>query len=547
MLVAEVPDVVGAVETVGLGVVAQPAVTAVTPITRSSHKRTRIVLGGRIPQSCRIVSQPNTTRDTMVANTAMIGIVVGFVLHAHDAWQRSTAAAARLHQLGLRHGDRIGIIATPTIAPGRSTAAQHDAARTQADVAVLAFAALRAGIVPVMINPLLTPREFTAYLDDAQVAQVVTHAGQAQELAAPAPETGTSAHPELSDVPLGRPMHFTSGTTGRSKGVWAGVLDHDTATRYWRDEHEQWPITDSDRVLNFGPLAHSAPLRFSMLAFLAGADMIYLGPFSAELTSAAIATHRPTVAMAVPTHLQRFLTLPGNPPPSSFRMLVHAGSACPPDLKRAIHRWAGVSNVWEFLGSTEGQFTACRGSEWEERPGTLGRARVGRALLIDDGTLRAEGLIWCSAPPYARFEYFRDPGKTDLAWRTTGVGDAFTVGDLGRLDADGYLYLHGRRTDLIVTGGVNVYPADVEAAMRECPGVHDVAVFAGTDPRWGQRVCAAVVGAATVADIDAWCHRELAGYRRPKQIVKVPELPLTANGKVVRDGLAAWVTEHAAS
>ncbi len=463
----------------------------------------------------------------------MMAGVVGYVLHAEDAWMRSTAAAVRLHRLGLRIGDRLGIVATE--AP--------QTAGTQAAVAIVAFAALRAGIVPVMVNPLLTDHELSTYLDDARVAYVVASAAHVHELAAAQPAAVGSL--ELSDIPLGRPMHFTSGTTGRSKGVWAGVLDHTTASHYWRDEHAQWSIEAGDRVLNFGPLAHSAPLRFSMLAFLAGADMIYLGPFDAARTAQAIATERPTVAMAVPTHLQRLLALPGEPPPATFRMLVHAGSACPPDLKRAIHDWAGVDNVWEFLGSTEGQFTACRGTEWEERPGTLGRARVGRELLIDDGSLRTEGLIWCVAPPYARFEYFGDEAKTESAWRNTAEGMAFSVGDLGRLDPQGYLYLHGRRTDLIVTGGVNVYPAEVEAVIRACPGVRDVAVYAEPDPHWGQRVCAAVVGSVAVADVALWCRRELAGYRRPKQIRQVPELPLTSNGKVVRDGLAAWVADNA--
>lgn len=471
----------------------------------------------------------------------MMDAVLGYVLSAAEARRRSAAAADRLLRLGLRPGARVGVIAAAD--HERNVTSADDAARTQADVAVLAFGALRAGIVPVMVNPLLSQREIAVYLEDADVRHVVATAAEARALTSE--QVGPPAGKlELSDIPLGRPMHFTSGTTGRSKGVWAGVLDHDTATRYWQDEHAQWSVDSSDRVLNFGPLAHSAPLRFSMLAFLAGSDMIYLGPFAADRTAAAIATYRPTVAMAVPTHLQRLLALPGESPRSSFRMLVHAGSPCPPDLKRAIHGWAGTDHVWEFLGSTEGQFTACRGSEWEQHPGTLGRARVGRNLFIDDGSLRAEGLIWCSTPTYAHFEYFGDPVKTELAWQTSATGAAFTVGDLGRLDAEGYLYLHGRRTDLIVTGGVNVYPAEVEALLRECPGVRDVAVYGLPDATWGQRVCAAVVGPATSAEISAWCHRELAGYRRPKEIVAVPELPLTANGKVVRDGLAAWVVAH---
>ena len=472
--------------------------------------------------------------------------MTGYLLSSHEADVRSTAAAARLRAAGLHRGDRVAVLAPEPGLPADRAAAG------QAAVASLAFGALRTGIVPVMVNPLLTAEEQQGYLADARCAAVVATTSDALALTDPHGVPGAPS--ELADVPLGRPMHFTSGTTGRSKGVWAGVLDEPTAARYWADEHDQWRIEPGDVVLTHGPLAHSAPLRFSFLAFLHGADVVYTGGFDVDRTSAAMRQYRPTVAMAVPTHLQRLLQQPGGPPPSTYRMLVHAGSACPPDLKRAIHTWAGVEHVWEFLGSTEGQFTACRGAEWEERPGTLGRARVGRRLLIDDGARAQPGVIWCAAPDFAAFSYFDDEAKTAAAWTKVdsgtqaGVGTgrtrAFTVGDLGHLDDDGYLFLHGRRTDLIVTGGVNVYPAEVEAELRGCPGVTDAAVYGLPDPQWGERVCAAVVGEATAAQVNAWCREHVAPYRRPKQVTPVPALPLTANGKVLRDGLAAWVAEH---
>lgn len=465
----------------------------------------------------------------------MILPVTAYLLTAAEADARARAAAARLGAGGLRAGDRVAIL-TPE--PGLTP---HDHAAAQAAVASLAFGALRAGIVPVMVNPLLAPAERAAYLADVPCAAEVTSALYARALTDPV----SAPAADLADVPLGRPMHFTSGTTGRSKGVWAGAMDERAAADYWADEHEQWSIEAGDVVLNHGPLAHSAPLRFSFLAFMHGASVVYTGAFDAERTAEAIAKHSPTVAMAVPTHLQRLLALPDGPPRSTYRMLVHAGSACPPDLKRAVHAWAGTDRVWEFLGSTEGQFTACRGQEWEDRPGTLGRARAGRRLVIDDGTSRAPGVIWCEAPAFAGFEYFGEPAKTAAAWTETATGRAFTVGDLGRLDDDGYLYLHGRRTDLIVTGGVNVYPAEVEAELRRCPGVRDVAVFGRPDPRWGDRVCAAVVGPAEPGDVLRWAASHLAGYRRPKEVQRVAELPLTSTGKVRRDGLAEWVDEHA--
>lgn len=424
-------------------------------------------------------------------------------------------------------------------------------------MACVAFGALRVGIIPVMLNPLLSPDERAGYLADVTAS---AHIWQAPELLALADPERPGRLPELSDLPLGRPMHFTSGTTGRSKGVWSGVFDDATSEAYWADEHEAWPVEPGDVLLNHGPLAHSAPLRFSFLAFLHGADVAYVGGFDAQRISQTMAELQPTVAMAAPTHLQRLLDLPGDLPASTYRMLVHAGSACPPDLKRRIHRWAGAEKVWEFLGSTEGQFTKCSGVEWEQRPGTLGRAREGRTLAIiqtptdptgptapdppehrgADATDSA-GVIWCHAPEFARFSYFGDPDKTAGVCIEVPDGVRFTVGDLGYLDSHGYLFLKGRRTDLIITGGVNVYPSEVEAELRRCPGVLDAAVYGEADPTWGERVCAVIVGTTDAATVHQWCAEHVAPYRRPKQIRLVESLPLTSNGKVRRDGLAEWV------
>ncbi|MER3417973.1 MAG: AMP-dependent synthetase, partial [Chloroflexota bacterium] len=162
------------------------------------------------------------------------------------------------------------------------------------------------------------------------------------------------------------------------------------------------------------------------------------------------------------------------------------------------------------------------------RPGTVGRARPHRRLRVDP-----DGTVWCAMPPYARFEYWRDPDGTAAAWR----GDELTVGDLGRLDEDGYLFLDGRRDDFVITGGVNVYPAEVEAVLAEVPGVEEVVVF-GVD---GQRVCAAVVGRISVDAVAARAAERLAPYKRPKEIhlVRAADIPRTPNGKVRRAAVAA--------
>ena len=194
----------------------------------------------------------------------------------------------------------------------------------------------------------------------------------------------------------------------------------------------------------------------------------------------------------------------------------------------------GPGVLWEFYGSTEGQFTVCSPDEWMERPGTVGRARPGRRLSVDE-----DGTIWCRPPSFAHFEYWRDPVKTAAAWRDGW----FSVGDLGRLDDAGYLFIDGRRHDLIISGGVNVYPAEVESALSVVPGVADIAVFGRPDDDWGQRVCAAFVlaseeqpppVAAVVAALRQRASTHLAPYKRPKEYTVVADLPRTATGKVQR-------------
>jgi long-chain acyl-CoA synthetase len=269
---------------------------------------------------------------------------------------------------------------------------------------------------------------------------------------------------------------------------------------------------------------------------LAGGRIVVPGPFDPVAVTTAIARERPTSMFCVPTHLQRLFRHwdeTGVPDLSSFRLVAHAGAACPPDVKRRLVELFPVGSTWEFYGSTEGQFTACRSEEWLERPGTVGRARPGRTLGVDPA-----GTIWCSVPEHARFTYWNDPVKTAAAWRDSPRGPAFTVGDLGRLDDEGYLYLDGRREDLVISGGVNVYPVEVENVLREHPGVREVAVFGLPDADWGQRVCAAVVGDADPAELRSLAGSRLSPPKRPKDYFAVDELPHTATGKVQRLALA---------
>lgn len=441
-----------------------------------------------------------------------------FVLAADDYRRMTAAAAAGLLARGLRRGDRVAVVTPEHRFPA------DDAALLQAQVIAVVAAALRSGLVPVPINPLLTEAERAHIIEDSGAAAVLESADDLVSL--------TRFEGEANDLarwPIGRPMHYTSGTTGWPKGVYTQGIGEAASEALWRDELDQWQFTAADTTLVHGPLCHAAPLRYAMLVLEAGGRAVLPGEFDAPAIAQALIDHRPTHAFLVPSHLQRLFDL--DLPPSPYRLITHAGAACPPALKRRLHEWAGVDAVWEFDGSTEGQFTVCSGADWEQRPGTVGRARAGRRLEVRDG------VIWCHTPEFARFSYWNDDAKTAAA----RDGDAFSVGDLGRLD-DGFLYLEGRREDLIISGGVNVYPAEVEGVLAECPGVLEVAVFGRDDDLWGQRVCLAYSGTATSQDVAAWALERLAAYKRPKEIQRLDALPHNASGKVQRLVLAGGGT-----
>ena len=426
------------------------------------------------------------------------------VVASADSERDQRRAAAALRAAGLRRGDRLLI----------------SAASSPALLAVV-LGALRTGVVPVVLDPALPREERAALAVDADPALDVG--------ADPARLLTGSTQADLADVPLARPMHYTSGTTGRRKGVWSGLLADDDARAMAAEEIDLWGFGPDDRHLVLSPLHHSAPLRFAVHTLLAGGSVLLSGPFDPGRAAAAIAAGRPTTTFCVPTHLQRLLAHGGGDW-SSFRLLAHAGAPCPQPLKRAVIDALPPDSVWEFYGSTEAQFTVCSTADWLARPGSVGRARPGRRLETDE-----RGQLWCAVPPWVRFEYWRAPDKTAAAWR----GDRVTVGDLGRVDPDGFVWLDGRREDLIISGGVNVYPAEVEAVLAAHPGVVESAVFGVPDEEWGQRVVAAYVGAADPAELGRWARERLGPAKRPKSLHPVEALPRTSTGKVRRLDLPA--------
>ena len=389
--------------------------------------------------------------------------------------------------------------------------------------------ALRVGVVPVLLNATLTDAERDLLVDDAAPTLVVTDVDALARLDVGPPVA-------LAPHPCARPMHYTSGTTGRAKGVWSGLWDPATAAAALADEADLWSFGRDDVHLVCSPMYHSVSVRFAGGTLMAGGTCVILRHFDAARAAAALEGVYgpvPTTTFLAPSALARLLARPDTSPArfDALRLLVHAGSPCPPALKRAALAVVAPDALLEFYGSTEGQFTVCSSADWLERPGTVGRARRGRELSVD-----TDGTVWCRPPTFQRFTYWGDEAKTSRAWRD----GAFTVGDLGRLDADGYLYLDGRRDDLVITGGVNVYPAEVEASLADVPGVADVAVFGLADEQWGQRVCAAVVvgpgvdPGELVDTLMEYAAVHLAGYKRPKRYEVVDALPRTATGKVQR-------------
>ena len=421
------------------------------------------------------------------------------VVRSADSERDQRRAAAALAAAGVRRGDRLLV----------------SAAASPALLAVV-LGALRTGIVPVVLDPGLPAAERAALAEDADPALDVGDD--------PARLLAGTGEAELADVPLARPMHYTSGTTGRRKGVWSGVLPEDDARALAAEEIGLWGFGPHDRHLVLSPLHHSAPLRFAVHTLLAGGEVLLPGPFDVERAARTITGLRPTTTFCVPTHLQRLLARE-DVDWSSFRRLVHAGAPCPEPLKRAVLAALPEDTVWEFYGSTEAQFTVCSPEDWLAHPGSVGRARPGRRLETDE-----RGQLWCAVPRWARFEYWRAPEKTAAAWR----GDRVTVGDLGRVDDDGVVWLDGRREDLVISGGVNVYPAEVEAVLDAHPGVVESAVFGVPDPDWGQRVVGAYVGAADAGELAGWARERLAAAKRPKALHRLDELPRTSTGKVRR-------------
>jgi long-chain acyl-CoA synthetase len=336
---------------------------------------------------------------------------------------------------------------------------------------------------------------------------------------------------------------YSSGTTGRPKGI-RRPLAQLAAVDLQRGDLE-WKRFDARSVyLSTAPMYHSAPVRWTMQVLRGGGCCVVMERFDPEAALAAIERFGVTHAQFVPTMFVRLLRLPpevrARHDRSSLRFAIHAAAPCPVEVKRAMIDWWGPI-VHEYYSGTEAiGRTSISSAEWLERPGSVGRAELGRLHVVgEDGAELGPGetglVCFSGVPP---FEYHGDPERTRAAYDAQGRA---SIGDVGHVDAEGYLWLTDRASHMIITGGVNVYPQETENLLVGHPAVADVAVIGVPDAEFGESVKAVVVpregvepSDALAAELVAWCRARLSAIKSPRSVDFVAELPRTEAGKLVK-------------
>jgi long-chain acyl-CoA synthetase len=355
---------------------------------------------------------------------------------------------------------------------------------------------------------------------------------------------------DITEPQLGGTMLYTSGTTGRPKGVFrkvhAPVMPSQAGTFA---NYEP----GNDRQLLTGPCYHAAPLLIDILQpLVSGVGIVMMDRWNAEEALRLIAQHRITHSHMVATMFHRLLQLPAETRSSfdisSLKLVIHGAAPCPVHVKRDMIDWLGPV-IWEYYAATEGGGGFIVGSdEWLTKPGTVGKAdpMFDNVILNDDGgeTSAGEiGTIYMPAPDTGRFEYYKDSKKTEGSYR----GHRFTLGDMGYFDEDGYLFLTGRTAELIISGGVNIYPVEVDNVLFQHAAVSDACTVGIPNDEWGEEVRGVVQLAPDVEATDelkeellTWVREHLAAFKCPRAIDFTDEVPRSAAGKVqrrqVRDG-----------
>jgi bile acid-coenzyme A ligase len=393
-----------------------------------------------------------------------------------------------------------------------------------------AIATWKCGATPQPISYRLPERERATIIELAQPALVVTEPID--------PDPGLADEP-LPDDPIA--TSWKAPTSGGSTGVPKIILSGAPATAS-ADREGPFGMGFDGVHLVPGPLYHNAPFVFSTQALWTGNHIVVLSRFDAATTLDAIERFSVNWMLLVPTMMQRIWRLPEEIRDrcdlSSLRAVLHLAAACPPWLKQCWIDWLGPERVWELYAGTEAQgMTVISGADWLEHVGSVGKPADGTMRILDaDGNELPPGEvgeIWMKSPERPTYKYVGAVARAHDGWES--------LGDLGSMDADGFLYIADRRTDLIVSGGANVYPAEVEAALDEHPRVRSCAVIGVPDDDLGRRVHAIVEVDGDVTDDELRAHMEsrLVRYKVPRTFERADGPVRDDAGKVRRSGLAA--------
>jgi long-chain acyl-CoA synthetase len=484
-----------------------------------------------------------------------------------DLFGRALRATRGLHELGIGAGDRIALLL-----------------RNSIEFLEASIATVPLGASAVPINWHWRGDEIAHVLLDSRAKALVVHAdlwaaiapsvpdglavivvpdGDAGSLDADVAATlpagalvwpdWLAANEPWAQPPEGAPVSiiYTSGTTGRPKGVVRTPATDEQREATQAMLGEIFQLAPGERTVIPAPMYHTAPNVYALSAAIRGMDMTIMTGFDAEEFLRIVAERRVTVVQMVPTMFVRMLALPdavrSSYDLSSLRWIVHAAAPCPPDVKRAMIEWLGPIVV-EYYGGTEtGPVVFCTSEEWLAHPGTVGRPLEQAVVKVLDaeGNEIATGesgevFMWLDVWP--DFTYEGDDAKRRAIERDGLV----SCGDIGYLDADGYLYLNDRASDMVISGGVNIYPAEIEACLGSLEGVRDCAVFGIPDEEFGEALAAHVElhddAQVTAEDVREHVRTRLAGYKTPRVVEIVDALPREDSGKIFKRRLreAYW-------
>ena len=480
---------------------------------------------------------------------------------------RSNRVAQLLFARGLRPGDHLSLMM-----------------ENQLEYFAIGWAAFRSGLYITCINRYLTADEAAYIVNDSGASALIASAalattrelgerasGCATRLLAGEDVTISSdwagwedyaaavsempAEP-LADEPVGDSMLYSSGSTGRPKGIKRALSGRHVREGIPGVERvNAYAIDEDTRYLSPAPLYHAAPFGFCMRTLCLGGSVYMMRRFDPESSLANIERHRITHSQWVPTMFIRMLKLDAHTRArydlTSHTCAIHAAAPCPVEIKHQMMDWWGPI-LWEYYAGTERNgATIISPEEWLAHPGSVGQARSGSLHICDeDGAelpARESGLIYFEQPERT-FEYHNAPEKTEDATHPTHANWT-SLGDVGYVDDDGYLYLTDRKAFMIISGGVNIYPREIEDVLILHDNVQDVAVFGIPNPDFGEEVKAVVElmpglegGEALGEELLAFCREHLAAYKVPRSIDYIEEMPRLPTGKLYKTGLrdAYW-------